>query len=130
MHVLYLLESIPKGDFRLPRTNVYYTLWEFEIARFVEVFEIEIFVSLKNTSVCGSLISASHDTQRQPRNVKKRKKHLPLFSRVYIIFYCTLIISFENTLNNKLSTKKKKKTHTHTYSQNNKLRFTCSKNTI
>ena len=73
MHVLYLLESIPKGDFRLPRTNVYYTLWEFEIARFVEVFEIEIFVSLKNTSVRGSLISASHDTHRQPRNVKNEK---------------------------------------------------------
>ena len=47
MHVLYLLESIPKGDFRLPRTNVYYTLWEFEIARFVEVFEIEIFVKFE-----------------------------------------------------------------------------------
>ena len=103
-----------------------YTLWEFEIARFVEVFENEIFASLKNTSVRGSLISASHDTQRQPRNVKKRIKHLPLFSRVYIIFYCTLIISFENTLNNKLSRKK----NTHACTQNNKLRFTCFKNTI
>ena len=47
MHVLYLLESIPNGDFRLPRTKVYYTLWEFEIARFVEVFEIEIFVKFE-----------------------------------------------------------------------------------